>query len=661
MNETNARAEVSGHRNIVVQAIGSGVNVTIDPRLPYLRLTDFEERTNRASDGSDAALLSAYRTDVVPLFGREHVLEDLRLWLALDRGVSVRVMTGGAGRGKTRLALELVRDAARKGWVAGFVERRELDRFRAQQNAAEWGWDKPVLIVIDYAASRAHQLRDWIGELVDTPAVQPPLRLLLVERHAQRDGWPETVFGRGQNDRSRAAASLLDPSEPVELAAIEELPLRRQIFATLLTLKRADLVPPEIGTAPEFDRLLLQEKWSGDPLFLMMAGLVAGTRGINDALALTRTDLATTMARRELDRIGDIAAGAGINDPRPPGFLARHAAVLVTLCQGLTLPGVRTLIEDEAPRLKLCADINSTVAALRDALPGTGDGSEIAPIMPDIVGEAAIMCWLGDGGELSRLGSDPLDCVHRAATATLEHAGQVLVRTAQDFAADGRNEAVQWLRAVAQAREADLDALVTIVDAIPHGTGALQKLAADLAQTVVHRLRDNGSDRQTTEALGGRLNNLCVRQSDLGCRDAALAASQEAVAIYRRLAAARPDAFLPDLARSLSNVALCLSGLGRHEEALATYRDALVILQGLTETRLDVLHLDLAKILDNVGGVLSNLSHRKEDALAAIQEVVEIQSRLAKTPPDKFLPGLAESLGNLSARLSDLAVIDKVI
>ena len=54
--------------------------------------------------------------------------------------------------------------------------------------------------------------------------------------------------------------------------------------------------------------------------------------------------------------------------------------------------------------------------------------------------------------------------------------------------------------------------------------------------------------------LARSLNNLSVRLADLGRREDALAASQEAVAIYRELAAARPDAFRPDLARSLNNL-----------------------------------------------------------------------------------------------------------
>jgi hypothetical protein len=69
-----------------------------------------------------------------------------------------------------------------------------------------------VLIVVDYAASRADQLRDWIGELADAPAGRTPLDLLPLERQAQRDiGWLATVAGHGHDDRSRTAASLFDP------------------------------------------------------------------------------------------------------------------------------------------------------------------------------------------------------------------------------------------------------------------------------------------------------------------------------------------------------------------------------------------------------------------------------------------------------------------
>ncbi|MFE3799301.1 tetratricopeptide repeat protein, partial [Nocardia tengchongensis] len=64
------------------------------------------------------------------------------------------------------------------------------------------------------------------------------------------------------------------------------------------------------------------------------------------------------------------------------------------------------------------------------------------------------------------------------------------------------------------------------------------------------------------------------RLSDLGRREDALAAVEEAVGYYRGLAAIHPDAFVPDLAMSLNNQANRLSGLGRREDALAAVEEA---------------------------------------------------------------------------------------
>ena len=339
-------ASVAGQGNIIVQASGSArvsvnARIAIEPRVPHLVLTDFEARTQlvRGDASNDAALLSPYRTDVVPLLGRDDMLADLQHWLDVSRPISVRVMTGGAGRGKTRLAIELVRKATALKWFAGFATDKELDRFRGQQNVARWGWDKPTLVVIDYAASRVDQLRDWFGELVDTQAAdRPGLRILLLERQAQCEiGWLQVVIGHGQDDASHAVRALLDPPEPRELPPVDDLAIRRRIYGTLLERDRADLSPPEPGIDPEFDRLLRDEKWSGDPLFLMMAGLVAGERGVRDVLTLSRADLAITVAQREFKRIGNIAARAGVDATHrgQPGFLLRHVAVAATLRQGL--------------------------------------------------------------------------------------------------------------------------------------------------------------------------------------------------------------------------------------------------------------------------------------------------------------------------------------
>jgi tetratricopeptide (TPR) repeat protein len=142
------------------------------------------------------------------------------------------------------------------------------------------------------------------------------------------------------------------------------------------------------------------------------------------------------------------------------------------------------------------------------------------------------------------------------------------------------------------------------------------------------------------------LNNLGGGLFDLGRHEEALAATQEAVDIYRRLAQSRPDAFLPDLARSLNNLGLALR---RHEEALATTQEAVDIYRRLAQSRPDLLP-DLAGSLKNLGIALHNL-RRHEGALVAGREAVDIYRRLAQSRPDAFLPNLAGSLNNLGIAL----------
>ncbi|MER5399312.1 tetratricopeptide repeat protein, partial [Streptomyces sp. NPDC002599] len=62
----------------------------------------------------------------------------------------------------------------------------------------------------------------------------------------------------------------------------------------------------------------------------------------------------------------------------------------------------------------------------------------------------------------------------------------------------------------------------------------------------------------------------------------------EAVTVYRQLADARPDAFLPDLATSLNNLSIDLGELGRREEALAAIEEAVTAYRKLADAHPDI-------------------------------------------------------------------------
>jgi len=74
--------------------------------------------------------------------------------------------------------------------------------------------------------------------------------------------------------------------------------------------------------------------------------------------------------------------------------------------------------------------------------------------------------------------------------------------------------------------------------------------------------------------LAMSLNTLSNRLGELGKREEGLRAVQEAVESYRKLAAASPDAFLPRLAISLKNLSIHLTRLGRPEEAQRAAEEA---------------------------------------------------------------------------------------
>jgi hypothetical protein len=143
--------------------------------------------------------------------------------------------------------------------------------------------------------------------------------------------------------------------------------------------------------------------------------------------------------------------------------------------------------------------------------------------------------------------------------------------------------------------------------------------------------------------LAGSLNNLGGDLDAVGRREDALAATEEAVGLYRRLAEARPDASLPGLATSLDNLGIRLSAVGRREDALAATEEAVAIRRSLAEARPDAFLPDLAMSLNNLGIRLSAVG-RREDALAATEEAVGLDRRLAEARPDAFLPGLALAL-----------------
>jgi hypothetical protein len=246
-----------GDNSIAIQVAGD--NVVISVGTVSLTLARRHLLKARPRNERELLITEIRGTDLV---GRDADLAALNAWLRAPHDLpAVRCLTGRAGAGKTRLAIELCEQAEASGWTAGFATLAELQRFHDARSLEDWRWGKPTLIVVDYAAASARMLRAWLEALARRrPAPdEAPLRLLLLERHADRQvGWwadlirPGGLSGRGPDE-------LASPAEPVPLPPLDSPADRRALLRQVVGLaagfvgKAVPDIPPE-GADVDFDR-----------------------------------------------------------------------------------------------------------------------------------------------------------------------------------------------------------------------------------------------------------------------------------------------------------------------------------------------------------------------------------------------------------------------
>ena len=639
------------------------------PGRPWLTLIPVRRRLKHDPVTSEIQLLDAYRRAIEELVGREQDLADLWAWLHEDeRPIAVRVVTGRAGAGKTRLAIEVLlrlEEERPVQWWAGFLTSEELSRFVAAQNLSAWTWGRPTLAVMDYAATAGQALERCLRELAEKAAHPPdaPLRLLLLEREASaEEGWFRALLDRSFTTGDRVRA-FFDSAEPIRpLQKLQGAGQRRRVFQAMLEaagkhlgLDPPPLPPPEAD--PIVDRQLEARDWE-DPLYLMMAALMASHyEDVVKALSLSRTDLARDLAAREIDRIERFAADGGKSAKR----LLRLLAAYATLGGGMTEVQAVQAAKQEAQVRGLAPrdGCGALVMQLHEALPAPD--RSLAPIQPDIIAEALVLDVLKQ--EPSELRADT---VLRAAGLLGAAVPKLVILTTQDYCRGDELEPLEWLEKLIQAGVADDPGLLAAIDdALPHAhqTLVLREKAVEVSQHLlerVWRLAGELPDDRFRSQRARLLGNLGVRFSALGRLEEALGATEEALRLYRQLAEARPDAFLPDLTISLSNLGNRLSALGRLEEALAATEEAVRLDRQLTKARPDAFLSYLASSLSNLASDLSALG-RREEALGASEEAVRIRRQLAEARPDAFLPDLATSLNNLGVRFSALGRLEEAL
>ena len=545
-------AALAGLASAVLWQAATNHRAKIQASSDVLQTAERELALPHADADSPAMYLRA-EAAVVP-FQERPELATLREWLVSDRQADVALVIGKGGAGKTRLALQLAAEAEgqygfRCYWVPAGGEQQAAD-------AARHG-ETPVLLIADYAETRSGLATLLAVITRDTPG--PAVRVLLLARSAG-EWWQQLI-----SESAALLSDILAAISPMTLGALAGPSGQQEVFRHALAAFAASWTRmPRCGAACGRTR--------------------CGRPGRARRCSAGRPGPPVRCCRRRKRpgwrpwRSDRTAAG-----PRGPVLAAKPGPVRAGTRPALTARVVAagTLIgaDDEASAARLLARIDDLAdphlrgkAArwLHDlyppADPGTAAGEWIGPLRPDLIAENLVVQRpdrpaapdprpIADLSE--QRASKALTLLARAALADPEASDLIDLALASDpghlavpalaIAIETNPSVGEQIADALETGDWPADLLGLIARAFPDTSVALARPAA----LVFQRLADASAG--DSEKRGEHLIHLSNWLSRLGRREEALAAIEEAVTICRQLAAARPDAFLPDLATSLNN------------------------------------------------------------------------------------------------------------
>lgn len=649
-----------------VQILGDGNSVTI-AGAASLALTRFKDLRGPGRDDSPAARLTAARR-LTEFVGRQDLRDRLTGWLDGAERFEVRTLTGEGGSGKTRLALELCDQRHQAGWATGFVARPALERFIRQPTPC-WRWDRPVLAVIDYAASWGADLRDWLAELA-AQNPEHPIRVLLLERGL--DEWHEKLFAStdsvGQTIRHAFGSPVVEPLDRID----------KDAAVTLFDATYRHETGHDPRHGPGFRESLAGKDWGGRPLFVMAAASRAAQGTIPDALALTRRDLVDHIAARELARLNWV----------PAEKFCAHCVAAITLRGGLSKDQARDMIAAEYKNLNL-----ENTPSPNDLLPILSTVTcGFRPVEPDIIGGALILVALGQGSFAGEPNAVAQDAVKRALAQDPVRVATTLMRLAQDFSGVNEPRPLKWLNQFFSALDVralsdGAQILQRVYNAAPIHTTELRKFLVDLleqilrsqdlsdesrAKYLVHlgmRYSAHGNHTKALEVtsksveifrtlvqtqvgffeadLSFALNNLGIVYSKIKKFDLALLSSKESVDIYRKLdKIENTKEFNKKLAELIASLSNRYIEDQNYKSAIENIDEALTIFFELEKSDPEGMNVIIASAQNNKAELFLNLN-QPEKAMPLIEDAVSRKRVLADAQPDAFTPGLAKSLGVL--------------
>lgn len=634
-----------------------------------VELSGFLAQSRYAGTPRSPASLLRPDAAIVRFRGRKDLLNKLTRWCRGD-GVSVRLITGAGGQGKTRFARELASRMQRENWLTGWLE--SSPKGQADYRLVRETRD-PLLLIIDYAETRADEVVRLLGPLLEGRTAAP-VRLLLLARSSGE--WWERVKTATPGFRELTVDAVVD-LQPLEVSrdgrrrafveAVRDLAFG---LAAIPQFRDSDWrsIAEEIQLPEDLDDARYEAVLAIHMTALatlLQGGMTAaqpGAEGLVEDVLLdheqdywerTAAGYRVDLHPRSLQRA--VAAAALTEAPTEADAMAVCAAV----------PGLRDMREDEQL---------ATVLWLHDLYPGAS-GRYWAGLQPDrladrLIGKVATSAPDLLGRLLPALTVEctryALTVLGRAWTHQPILVGQVreaILMHPDDLAVPAARAAsrVQDPAPIADALNSMLDQqkmsralAIDLFLAVPPRVRVMAPIALRIAVPMAAELREL-SEHEPDKFLpeyGRILSQICARMWAARMHgEATLTIGEHAVAILRRLADPEDSDSQLDLGEALNILAIQLTENTRHEEALAAAREAVTVYEQLLPTTSRG-RFGLAAALNTVALQLNHLGHYDE-ALASVDKAVSL-ARLIPLAESNDFPVLAGCLNNRAGVLNSL-------
>ncbi|MFD7321920.1 trypsin-like peptidase domain-containing protein [Streptomyces sp. NPDC059875] len=611
-----------------------------EPVAEPAELAPLLEPTVPERDLRSPAMLLRADVEATPFRGRQSEWRQLLDWCLGPSGargpnLTVRVLTGPGGQGKSRLARRLAAAVMKEpGWAGGLL-RADLGDETWQGAGAGSATDeglavigactRNLFLVVDYAESRPRWIRRLIEQARKVAAAGRTVRILLVARSS--GGWQLDPYDTSAATHEILASALTYELGPLDVTAED----RRAAFDAALHGLAGLLGRTEGHEGHDWgavaDRVEAPADLTGSryatALNVQMEALAALLQAGPEPLVPEPGEAVEATLLRHEERYWARAFAARGEQPLPMPLLRRIVAA-ATLC-GAADEDEAMAVVSRVPGLgpvrawELAESIRRLYPAAHDAYWGM--------LQPDRVGEFQASRVVGEVPGL-------LPALIAGATAAQQvQAMTVLTRAVVAHANGGRtgqrDVVLGRLGALVDGPLLGVDVLRTCAAALPPSSDALARFAVRLTDRLVRRYREGVGEE---DGLAWALGQLAERRDAVGDWRAALKAAEEAVALRRAEPRAGSIAYERRLAEVLVPLATLYWRLEQWREALTLAEEAVRLSRHVAEAEPEVGQEPLAKALLLLARTYQDAA-RPEESVPLASEAVRIRRTLADGDP----------------------------